>query len=142
MEVTVPSTRLCFTTGVSVSVLVPGRDVAIQRLHNHNGKVCKPMQSGRADDLTQTVWKACSQSRAKFEVGKEWRPHSINGKDIQDQIPDEIPVELADGFVEDEGAKARFDLDADEAIMLLKMRRSLHEDDYKKIFNEPGVGGI
>lgn len=75
-------------------------------------------------------------------AGEDWRPHTVSGKDVQDKAPEEIPVELAEGYVEDEGGQVRFDLDADESRMLIKLRRSLHEDDYKKIFDEPGVGGM
>lgn len=80
-------------------------------------------------------WRACA-------AGEEWRPHTVSGKDVQDKAPEEIPVELADGYVEDEGGQVRFDLNADESRMLIKLRRSLHDDDYKKIFDEPGVGGM
>lgn len=112
-----------------------------------SGKVCgnggrgtrmRPRAAGRSGSRSGGRgggWRASA-------AGEDWRPHTVSGKDVQDKAPEEIPVELADGYVEDEGGQVRFDLDADESRMLIKLRRSLHEDDYKKIFDEPGVGGM
>lgn len=72
----------------------------------------------------------------------EWRPHTVRGDDADCAVGD-IPVELAEGFAErDGGTQPRFDLDADETMMLWKLRCALNDDDFKRIFEHPRVGGL
>lgn len=75
------------------------------------------------------------------EVVKEWRPHVVVNDDVVENIPDEIPLELAEGFLT-EDVKPRFDMDADETMLMWKFRRMLHGDDYKRIFEKRNVGEV
>lgn len=84
-------------------------------------------------------WAACmSEPR---NGGEDWRPHTVNGEDVQEDVPEEFPLELAEGYLDDECGRPRFDLDADEKMLVFKLQRALHKDDYKRIFDNPRVGG-
>lgn len=72
----------------------------------------------------------------------EWRPHAVSRDDVSDEVPDEVPVELAEGFMKDDLTRPRFDLDADENMLMWKVRRMLHQDDYKHIFDNRAVGEL
>lgn len=76
------------------------------------------------------------------QLRQEWRPHHVTDGDVNEDIPNQIPVELAEGFVDSDVTRPRFDLDTDETLLMWKLRRSLHEDDYKRIFEDPHVGGM
>lgn len=57
------------------------------------------------------------------------------GDDVSEELNDNIPVELADAFLDEIKSKPKLDLEVNEYLMLIKLRRMLHEDDFKRIFD-------
>ena len=53
-----------------------------------------------------------------------------------DDADDEIPVELVEGHLENTDVRPKLDMQADEYMVLYKLRRMLHKDDFKRIFDE------
>lgn len=47
----------------------------------------------------------------------------------------EVELDAVEGLMENEGARVRLSIDADERMMMWKLRRSLHADDFNRIFN-------
>lgn len=70
----------------------------------------------------------------------EWRPHTVSSNDVTENITEDVPVELAEGFMSEDLTRPRFDMDADENMLMFRVRRMLHNDDYKRIFQNPRVG--
>lgn len=46
-----------------------------------------------------------------------------------------LPVELVEGYLDNAKVRPKIDLDADEYMLMWKLRKMLHEDDFKKIFD-------
>lgn len=78
-------------------------------------------------------------------------PHSLSGvppnhptprrdparADELDEVPlDEVPLELVDGYLDNAKVRPKIDIDADEYMLMWKLRRMLHEDDFNKIFDQ------
>lgn len=59
-----------------------------------------------------------------------------------EQAVDELPLELVEGLLPDGASRPKFDLDVDESMLMWKVRRMLHDEDYKKIFGNPRVGEV
>lgn len=72
------------------------------------------------------------------------RPHHITSPDLinSENPPEEIPMELADGHVDNLEPRPKIDLDADELMLMIKLRRMLHADDFKRIFHRDAVGDL
>lgn len=104
------------------------------------------------------------QRRARVRVAETWQlPHTCMGmgtgmgrkkdgweaaEEVPKQphedgeVPAEIDIELVDGFFENAKVRPRIDLDADEYMLMWKLRRLLHEDDFERIFSpkNPRIG--
>jgi hypothetical protein len=48
----------------------------------------------------------------------------------------DIDVDHVEGMMENANVRPMLDIDADERTLLLRLRMSLHPDDYKRIFNQ------
>lgn len=75
--------------------------------------------------------------RARMEgdsVDKEKDSHESND-DAKDD-GEEVPLELVDGLLENARVRPKIDIDANESMMMLKLRRMLHEDDFNRIFDK------
>lgn len=72
--------------------------------------------------------------------------NDIDMQDVTDRLNDyavdDVPLELVEGLLPDEASRPKFDLDVDESMLMWKVRRMLHEEDYKKIFDNPRVGEV
>lgn len=51
-----------------------------------------------------------------------------------------LPMELVEGHLDNVRVGPKFDIDADEYMLMWKLRKMLHEDDFKKIFDGRRVG--
>lgn len=80
-------------------------------------------------------------SDGETQTEKDWRPHAVTN-DVSESITEEVPLELAEGFINEDLTLPRFDMDADENLLMFKVRRLLHNDDYKRIFQNPKVGDM
>eukprot|EP00171_Calliarthron_tuberculosum_P019166 IDg19166t1 len=49
---------------------------------------------------------------------------------------EEVKLELVEGYLENAQVKPRLDIDADERMLMIRLRRSLHKDDFDRIFNK------
>lgn len=58
----------------------------------------------------------------------------VGGKQKEEE--EEIRLELVDGYLENAKVRPRIDMDANEYMMLWKLRTMLHADDFKRIFDE------
>lgn len=114
------------------------RSIMTNRTQKHLWKLCSTNLSDHQESDKQP-----SPQNIDGQSADKWRPHSIlnNDKSI-DEFTDQIPVELVEGYVENDVTRSRFDLDADESMIMLRLRRSLHQDDAKRIFDNPGVGDM
>lgn len=81
-------------------------------------------------------------NQAQENDERDWRPHSGDRLDVDEDTPTDIPVELAEGYLQEGGVRPKLDLDADEVMLMWKVRRMLHEEDYKRIFENPRVGEL
>lgn len=65
-----------------------------------------------------------------------FRPHSVSRDDsLEDNDVDGfLPVELVEGYLENAKVGPKIDIDADEYMLMWKLRKMLHEDDFKRIF--------
>lgn len=48
----------------------------------------------------------------------------------------ELGIDDVEGVLENGPVRPMLDLNADEALLMWKLRKSLHADDFRKIFNE------
>jgi len=62
-------------------------------------------------------------------------PGKDEGKDGDGDGGVEIRLEDTEGHLDNANVRPRIDMDADEAVLLMKLRRMLHEDDFKRIFD-------
>ena len=71
-----------------------------------------------------------------------------NENDSQAQLPrskarlnrdeddlDDLPIELVDGHLDNMAVRPKIDVDADETLLMIKLRRMLHKDDFDRIFD-------
>lgn len=116
----------------------PSSHVYRQKLERKRGHIVSPYVMSAGEDGGGGGGGNADASQSQSE--EVWRPHTVTGKDSTDEMSDKVPIELAEGFLAEEGARPRFDMDADETMMLFKMRRMLHKDDFKRIFEHPRVG--
>lgn len=67
----------------------------------------------------------------------EFRPHAPAGDDSDEGVDSDhfLPVELVDGYLDNAKVRPKIDIDADEYMLMWKLRKMLHEDDFKKIFD-------
>lgn len=79
-----------------------------------------------------------TESGGKSDIQAENSHKASEGE----QTVDELPLELVEGLLPDEASRPKFDLDVDESMLMWKVRRMLHEEDYKKIFDNPRVGEV
>ncbi|PXF43813.1 hypothetical protein BWQ96_06434 [Gracilariopsis chorda] len=57
------------------------------------------------------------------------------GDDMSEEVSEDTPVELADGFMEGTKVRPKLDIEVDEYLLMWKLRKMLHEDDFKRIFD-------
>lgn len=74
------------------------------------------------------------------ETGKKTSESRFDNDD--EFTMDDVPIELVEGLLGDDASRPKFDLDVDESMLMWKVRRMLHKDDYKKIFDSPRIGEL
>lgn len=85
----------------------------------------------------------CSVESAAAAGGKEqdedesvFRPHGGAGDDAGKTARDFLPVDLVGGYLDNAKVRPKIDIDADEYMLMWKLRKMLHEDDFNKIFDK------
>lgn len=61
--------------------------------------------------------------------------NSSTNDGAQDKEKEVMRLEDAEGHLDNANVRPKIDLDADETVLLIKLRRMLHEDDFKRIFD-------
>lgn len=82
--------------------------------------------------VRRTYATACSKEEISPE--RDFRPHGNLGDDIE-ETPSDIPLELSEGYLENTDIRPKIDIDADEDMLMWRLRRMLHKDDFKRIFD-------
>lgn len=93
-------------------------------LKNNNVAKCEPNGSVHYGRKVSR-WKACVVNPSPFLED-----------DDQPVKKDEIPVEEVEGYLENAKVRPKIDIDADEYMLMWKLRKMLHEDDFNRIFDQ------
>lgn len=94
------------------------------RLQKNNLAKCKRDPSGYYGHKVYK-WKACAVKPSPFLEDDDQPVHK-----------DEIPVEEVEGYLENAKVRPKIDIDADEYMLMWKLRKMLHEDDFNRIFDQ------
>lgn len=86
-------------------------------------------------------WTCCVESAAAAggkgqEDDLDFRPHGGLRDDVGDNAEDFLPIDLVDGYLDNAKVRPKIDIDADEYMLMWKLRKMLHEDDFNKIFDK------
>lgn len=68
---------------------------------------------------------------------RDWQKHDDDEKtSARADEEEDVPLELIDGVLDNARIRPKIDLDANEYMLMWKLRRMLHEDDFKRIFDQ------
>lgn len=85
--------------------------------------------------------RVCCAARRRMRVqmctAEEQEDDAIRrlGDDMSEEVSEDMPVELADGFLEGTKVRPKLDIEVDEYMLMWKLRKMLHEDDFRRIFD-------
>lgn len=85
---------------------------------------------------------ANDQEQEQEDDADKFRPHGGTGDDVKEEAGDYFPVDLVEGYLDNAKVRPKIDIDADEYMLMWKLRKMLHEDDFKKIFDNRRIGGF
>lgn len=74
---------------------------------------------------------------ANADAEEKFRPHGNVGRGENGDGEDSstLPLEMVDGYLDNAKVRPKIDVDADEYMLMWKLRKMLHEDDFKRIFD-------
>lgn len=65
------------------------------------------------------------------------RPRTMCASRARNESEDEVKLELVEGHLENARVRPRLNIDAvDERMLMFRLRRMLHKDDFDRIFNK------
>ena len=65
-----------------------------------------------------------------------FRPHAGTGDDVTEEAGEEVPLDLVGGYLDNAKVRPKIDIDADDYMLMWRLRTMLHKDDFKRIFDK------